>query len=128
MAEWTDEATEYLEGYLKQVSALTKHQGEDVDDIVNGLRDHVANEIAVATNGVVDIDVLFAVLANIGTPEDVVNLDKEIGASLRPAPVEIQNKHLTLMGWLVRVFLVLWGVPAVIMSLYFLSKYIRVYF
>jgi prepilin-type processing-associated H-X9-DG protein len=80
MKEWTNEATEYLEGYLKQVSALAKNQGEDADDIVNGLRDHIANEMGHSSGDVVDIDTLFAVLAKIGTPEEVVNLDSPLAS------------------------------------------------
>lgn len=85
MAEWTQDASEYLEGYLKQVAALARHQGDDAEDIVSGLRDHIAHEVENDTGEMVDIDSLFEVLATIGTPEEVTSLDTPLRGPSRSA-------------------------------------------
>ncbi|MCL4219588.1 MAG: DUF1559 domain-containing protein [Candidatus Hydrogenedentes bacterium] len=90
MAEWTPEAQEYLEGYLKQVGALAKHQGDDPEEIVAGLRDHVLYEAGQTGEALIDIDVLLEILTTIGTPEQVASLDEPLTgpsrASHRPTP------------------------------------------
>ena len=90
MAEWTPEAREYLDGYLKQVGALAKHQGDDPEEIVAGLRDHVLYEADQTGEALIDIDVLLEILTTIGTPEQVASLDEPLTgpprASHRPTP------------------------------------------
>ena len=71
MTDWTPESTEYLEGYLKQVSALTQHQGDDADDIVPELREHIVRETEDAAGSLVTLEHLRKVLAAVGTPEQV---------------------------------------------------------
>jgi len=78
MQNWTQEAKEYLDGYLNQVAVLAKHQGDDADDIVNGLRDHVEHELQMSSDGTVSIELLLAVLNGIGGPAEVANLDTSI--------------------------------------------------
>ncbi len=78
MSEWNQEAYEYLDGYLKQVSALAKRQGDDADEIVSGLRDHIAHEVVTNEEGLVDLDSLLAALSTIGTPEDVLDAEHPI--------------------------------------------------
>jgi prepilin-type processing-associated H-X9-DG protein len=85
MTEWTPEASEYLEGYLKQVAALARNQGDDAEEIVSGLRDHVAHEVGPGTGEPVNIDALLAALANIGTPEQVASSEMPLRSSSRPA-------------------------------------------
>ena len=77
MTKWTDDATEYLEGYLRQVSALARRNGDDVDEIVSGLREHI--EQKASTGGVtsVDLDLLLEVLNEVGSPSDVMAVDGE---------------------------------------------------
>lgn len=77
MVKWTDDATEYLEGYLRQVSALARRNGDDVDEIVSGLREHI--EQKASTGGVtsVDLDLLLEVLNEVGSPSDVMAVDGE---------------------------------------------------
>ena len=86
MAEWTKDAYEYLDGYLKQVSALAKRLGDDAEDIVSGLRDHITQEVELNCSGTVEIDELLVVLARIGAPEEVVSLDTPLRGTSRPAP------------------------------------------
>ncbi len=85
MAEWTQDAGEYLEGYLKQVAALARHQGDDAEDIVSGLRDHITHEVELNAGETADIDSLFEVLASIGTPEEVASLDTPLRGPARSA-------------------------------------------
>ena len=75
MVEFTDDAREYLEGYLRQVSALARRNGDDVDEIVGGLRGHV-EELA-SSGGVesVDLDLLLEVLHEVGSPSEVMGGD-----------------------------------------------------
>ena len=75
MAEWTLEAYEYLDGYLTQVAALAKQQGDDAEDIVSGLRDHIAHEVVANAEGQIDLDALLVALSGIGSPEDVLGAD-----------------------------------------------------
>lgn len=75
MAEWSSEASEYLDGYLKQVSVLVSEQGDDPTDVISELRDHVANEVELDGARTVTIDRLMHVLSELGTPEEIANLD-----------------------------------------------------
>jgi hypothetical protein len=87
MTGWTNEATEYLEGYLKQVALLARHQGDDADDIVNGLRDHIEQEVKNATDGNVDLQILLSVLDTIGSPQEVAALDFSTGHVPNTEPI-----------------------------------------
>jgi prepilin-type processing-associated H-X9-DG protein len=78
MADWTQEANEYLDGYLMQVTALVRRQGDDVEEVVSGVRDHIARELDERDSETVDLDTLFEVLATIGTPEEVASLDAPV--------------------------------------------------
>ncbi len=82
MAEWTPEAGEYLDGYLHQVAALVRQQGDDAEDIVDGLRDHITREAESSAGAMVTLDMLRKTLAVIGTPEQVA----EGEGALAPAP------------------------------------------
>ncbi len=84
MADWTQDAYEYLDGYLTQVSALAKRQGDDAAEIVSGLRDHIAQEVESSSGDRVDIDDLLAALAIIGTPEEVVGAERPLQRASRP--------------------------------------------
>jgi len=75
MAKWLNEANEYLDGYLKQVSVLVREQGDDSADVVSALRDHISNEVEADGVETVTIDRLLQVLSALGTPEDVASLD-----------------------------------------------------
>jgi hypothetical protein len=81
MAEWTPEAKEYLEGYLRQVAALARQQGDDADEIVAELRGHIQREAEEAAGVMVTLDVLRKTLSGIGTPEQVTGVE----AALTPA-------------------------------------------
>ncbi|MBN2308803.1 MAG: hypothetical protein JXR94_07535 [Candidatus Hydrogenedentes bacterium] len=97
MVEWTPEATEYLDGYLKQVAALARHQEEDVDEIVQDLRDHVVQEAEAASETMITTDRLRRVLAVIGTPEQVSGFESALvgngegAATLRGAVDELKR-------------------------------------
>ena len=90
MIDWTPEAQEYLDGYLKQVGALARRQGDDAEDIVSGLRDHISNELEGSGKQDVDLDSLLAVLANMGTPEEVVNADTPLRVLVQPEAPKAQ--------------------------------------
>jgi len=93
MAEWTPEARDYLDGYLRQVSALARSQGDDGDDIAAGLREHITNEVEADATSLVTVEQLRKTLAHVGSPEQVVSPDftlaprerKESGGA-QPAP------------------------------------------
>jgi prepilin-type processing-associated H-X9-DG protein len=86
MAEWTDEATAYINGYLKQVEALATHQGVDADSLINRLRKHIGNNIQPSAEGVVDMSALSAVLSKIGSPEQIVNANNPLKTSPPQTP------------------------------------------
>lgn len=75
MAEWTPEAQDYLDGYLRQVSALARGQGDDAADIVDGLREHITTEVEAESGSLVTLDALRKTMAAVGTPEQVVSPD-----------------------------------------------------
>ena len=75
MAEWTPEARDYLEGYLRQVSALARQQGDDADEIVSELRGHIQRAAEEAAGVMVTLDVLRKTLSAIGTPEQVAGVE-----------------------------------------------------
>ena len=71
MAEWTRDAREYLEGYLLQTAALARSQHDDVDEVVDELRNHILIETEKEAGAVVSLEQLRKVLAVLGTPEQV---------------------------------------------------------
>lgn len=86
MAEWANDASEYLDGYLKQVSVLVRKQGDDPREVVAGLRDHILNEVESDGAETVTIDLLLHVLKELGTPEQVANLDLSTPESTATPP------------------------------------------
>lgn len=77
MTEWTDDARDYLDGYLRQVSALARRNGDDVDEIVGGLREHIEQKASMGGVGSVDLDLLLEVLSEVGSPSEVMGVDGE---------------------------------------------------
>ena len=75
MSEWTPEAQSYLEGYLQQVAALARHSGDDAPDIVENLREHIRREAEIDAGTFVTLERLRQVIAVVGTPEQVVEMD-----------------------------------------------------
>ena len=73
MTEWTPEATEYLDGYLKQVRALARGAGEDGEEITSGLREHITEKTEREAGPLVTLDILRRALAEMGTPEAIVD-------------------------------------------------------
>ncbi|MBI5095265.1 MAG: chitobiase/beta-hexosaminidase C-terminal domain-containing protein [Candidatus Hydrogenedentes bacterium] len=71
-SEWTPEAREYLEGYLKQVGALARRDGEDAEDVTAGLREHIQTKLSESAGTIVSLDMLERVLAEVGTPAQVM--------------------------------------------------------
>ncbi|GMV92879.1 MAG: hypothetical protein AMXMBFR82_26570 [Candidatus Hydrogenedentota bacterium] len=92
MAEWTSDANEYLEGYLRQVAALARSQGDDGEDIAAGLREHITNEAEADATSLVTVEQIRKIVASVGTPEQVVSPEftlasrdrKESGGQQRP--------------------------------------------
>ncbi len=70
--EWHPDAQEFFEGYLKQVMALAHAQGDDPEEIVQGLRAHVESELAVEGGGQGTLEALRSVLETLGRPEAVL--------------------------------------------------------
>ncbi len=75
MAEWTPEAQDYLDGYLRQVSALGRGQGDDASDIVDDLREHITTEVEAESGSLVTLDALRKTMAAVGTPEQVLSTE-----------------------------------------------------
>ncbi|PCJ64740.1 MAG: hypothetical protein COA73_03405 [Candidatus Hydrogenedentota bacterium] len=113
MAVWTQDATDYLEGYLEQVAALARHQGDDVEDIITGLRDHIHCEVENNTNETVDIDVLMNVLTTIGTPKEVASLETPLKGPSRPPEKKSRPWYRTWLGWAI-AFIILVYSPFII--------------
>jgi len=89
MADWTSEASEYLDGYLKQISVLVRGQGGDANEVVAGLRDHISNEVESDGAATVSIDRLLQVLSDLGSPEEVASIDVaslNVSSSSTPSP------------------------------------------
>ncbi len=124
MADWTQDATDYLEGYLEQVAALARHQGDDADDIITGLRDHIHCEAGNSTDENVDIDVLVNVLTTIGTPKEVASLETPLQGPSRPPEKKSRPWYRTGPGLAIAVF-ILMPIPTII---YFVVKYLLLFF
>ena len=75
MAEWTGEATEYLDGYLGRVAVLLRRQGDNSEEVVAGMRDHILNELASEGGETISLDRLLQVVSDLGTPEEVASPD-----------------------------------------------------
>jgi len=80
MAEWTPDATAYLDAYLRQVDILASSQGDDADDIVSELREHVTREAEGEGVALVTLDMLRKTLSSVGTPEQVTGTDSTVSA------------------------------------------------
>ncbi len=80
MIEWTPEAEDFLIGYLQQVGALARHQGDDAEEIVGGLREHIARETEADAGTLVTLEHLQKALATVGTPEQVTSVDSPFAA------------------------------------------------
>ena len=117
MPDWTQDATDYLEGYLEQVAALAHDQGDDADDIVNGLRDHISREVDNITTETVGIDVLSDVLATIGTPKEVANLDTPLQGPRRPAGQKRGPWYRSLSGCALAAIIALAAIPIIMGTL-----------
>ncbi len=83
MAKWTSDANEFLEGYLHQVAALARSQGDDGDDIAAGLREHITNEAEADASSLVTVEQIRRIIASVGTPEQVVSSDFTLAARER---------------------------------------------
>ncbi len=79
MAEWTHEARACLESYLAQVAALARRQGDDAEEIVSDLREHICRETEETAGALVTADALQKTLAAVGTPEQVAGVDSVAG-------------------------------------------------
>jgi len=99
MKEWTQEAKDYLEGYLGQVAALARSRDEDSDIIVDELRGHITNETEEIAGGLVTLDHLRRVLAAVGSPEQVLGQEAAtpIAAKTRTASPPPQRAPQTVV-------------------------------
>lgn len=137
MSEWTEEARDYLEGYLRQVGALARHQDDDAEEIVGELRAHIEREAEEEAGAMVTLDHLRKTLAAIGTPEQVLESDTPLAAAApkpavasgsgpppvqpAPAPVIIQQAKSRTGCWIfaavVFLVLILIGIPVLLTML-----------
>jgi len=84
MAEWTSDAQEYLDGYLRQVSALARARGDEADEIAGELQAHIVQEAENAAGPLVTMEHLRKVLVAIGSPEQVAEGDPPFGVPVTP--------------------------------------------
>ena len=91
MAEWTQDAKEYLEGYLLQTAALARSRNDDVDEIVDELRNHILIETEKEAGSVVSLDQLRKVLATLGTPEQVYGQEGMLEGIRKHGGVDSEN-------------------------------------
>ncbi|MCC6793733.1 MAG: hypothetical protein IT366_01340 [Candidatus Hydrogenedentes bacterium] len=74
MTQWTPEAEKQLNEYLARVDALSRANGDDADEIVDGLKQHIRTEAEGKSPLLVtDVHVKHAI-ASIGTPEQVADV------------------------------------------------------
>ena len=99
MAEWTPEARDYLEGYLRQVSALARQQGDDADEILSELRGHIQREAEEAAGVMVTLDVLRKTLSAIGTPEQVTGVEAALSPPWRDSLRVAEEKSPAPRTW-----------------------------
>lgn len=71
MPEWTPEARQHLDQYLGRVAELCQRQGDDAEEVVANLREHVEAESVKDGGRLVTLDSLRTILARVGTPEQV---------------------------------------------------------
>jgi len=74
MAEWTQEARDYLDGYLGQVSALRRDRGPDGAAAVSELGDRIRRDAEDRAGALVTIEQLRGALAGFGTPEQAAGV------------------------------------------------------
>jgi len=79
MVEWTQEAKEFLEGYLYQASALIRERGGEPEDVVPDLRAHIMRETQEASGTLITLNELRKTLAQTGTPEQIAASDSPSG-------------------------------------------------
>ena len=86
MTTWSDEAKQYFEGYLWQVTALLQTTGDDARETVEDLRQHIINKTEEAAGTIVTLDDIRKVLAVVGTPDQVAGAGHEWGIkkAIRP--------------------------------------------
>ena len=115
MAEWTQDAYEYLDGYLKQVSALAKRQGDDAEEIVSGLRDHIEQEVEIQFGDNVGTGEICEVISSIGSPKEVLGNEFVLGSTPHserrpsaPAPQIIvkESKSTGCLVWFIIIMVV----------------------
>lgn len=75
MVTWADDARKHLERYLDTIARLILEQGDDPDETVAGLRGHVQQEIERQHQEHVSPEWLNRVLSDLGSPEEIVNVD-----------------------------------------------------
>jgi len=93
MNEWTQGASEYLEGYLAQVNALARNQHDDAEEIVGNLRDYIVRETeGEAGSGMVTLDNVRRVISRLGSPEQIVVAELPPPSPVRPAAVAPQQQ------------------------------------
>jgi len=79
MSTWTPEAEQALGAYLDRVAHLCREKGDDAEDVLADLRDHIVTEVERAGETEVDGERLRAVLARLGTPEQVAGVEPSGG-------------------------------------------------
>ncbi len=76
MTQWTDESKRHLEEYLERVADLCRQAGDDPEEVVSGLREHIEAEVEKECGtSLVTQGELRKVLAATGTPEEIVGVD-----------------------------------------------------
>ncbi len=127
MAEWTPEATDYLEGYLKQVRALAQSSGEDAEEIVSGLRDHITTKAEQESGALITLSALRQTLAAVGSPESIVedstNLRTRDTATAQTAPPPViervvvrepASKSGNVLRWVIVAAILVFLIPVVL--------------
>ena len=86
MTAWSNDAKQYFEGYLGQVSALLQTSSEDAGETVEDLRQHIIHKAEEAAGSIVTLADIRNVLAVVGTPDQVVGAGYVCGSSARSTP------------------------------------------
>ena len=75
MNNWTAETRQALDDYLAEVERLALSKGDDAQEIVSGLREHIIQEAGDEAGDVVSMAQLERILARVGMPQKVMEID-----------------------------------------------------
>lgn len=77
-SKFTDEALRRLGEYLESIRKLCGGNGDDPEEVVEGIREHIEADLQEISCSVVTIEQLQKVLSGLGSPEQVAGVDEPV--------------------------------------------------